>query len=303
MHNANHFVRQRPDRDIALQRAADDFVVDIRYVADIRYAVSAALEPSLHDVKATPVKAIHPGVEVLATALDNAKNQTYLYVLPPWVLALFTAAVLLGSIKLVRVYSQVQLSFAFVFIPSVLLFVSFISLHVGSYFVDLTLPAQAAFFMLSFVKAHAQVLAWTHARRDLMPMKAGSLSLQTIAATESGGKKGVADWSIFEALRHHTGVLYLDNRGTKHPLSDNDYRWWTIVSRVPAAAPDAKTTVGISANSFFQSAAALCQKHSSLKTMCLSELNCDQAFSDALARSHFWTAVAQHDFSRAEPAH
>lgn len=257
-----------------------------------KWVLIGSTAPALHDVKATPLKAIHPGVEVLATALDNAKNSRYLYLIPRWLVALLALLVLLGSIKLVRVYSQTQLSFAFVFVPALLLLTSFVSLHVGSYFVDLTLPAQAAFFMLSFVKAHAQVLAWAHSRKELLCLDCKdktTVFTQTVAATPAS-LKAVPDWSIFEALRHHTGVLYLDNRSSKHPLSDNDYRWWTIITASPEASAEASAT-----HLSFQRVANTCFERDALNTISLSELHSTQPFSEAIARSHFWAAVAQHD--------
>jgi adenylate cyclase len=38
----------------------------------------------LHDIRATPVSALYPGVEILATALDNLKNQRYLRAAPAY---------------------------------------------------------------------------------------------------------------------------------------------------------------------------------------------------------------------------
>jgi adenylate cyclase len=38
----------------------------------------------LHDIRATPVSSLYPGVEILATALDNLKNQRYLHAAPAY---------------------------------------------------------------------------------------------------------------------------------------------------------------------------------------------------------------------------
>jgi adenylate cyclase len=38
----------------------------------------------LHDIRATPVSSQYPGVEILATALDNLKNRRYLHAAPPY---------------------------------------------------------------------------------------------------------------------------------------------------------------------------------------------------------------------------
>jgi len=38
----------------------------------------------LHDIRATPLSSLYPGVEILATALDNLKNQRYLHAAPAY---------------------------------------------------------------------------------------------------------------------------------------------------------------------------------------------------------------------------
>lgn len=51
----------------------------------------------LHDIRATPVSSQYPGVEILATALDNLKNQRYLHAAPPYTAPL--CALLLVAIQ------------------------------------------------------------------------------------------------------------------------------------------------------------------------------------------------------------
>jgi len=38
----------------------------------------------LHDIRATPISSLYPGVAILATALDNLKNQRYLHAVPAY---------------------------------------------------------------------------------------------------------------------------------------------------------------------------------------------------------------------------
>jgi adenylate cyclase len=52
----------------------------------------------LHDIRATPVSSIYPGVAILATALDNLKNRRYLHTAPGYFPAL--CAVLLIAVQL-----------------------------------------------------------------------------------------------------------------------------------------------------------------------------------------------------------
>jgi len=52
----------------------------------------------LHDIRATPVSSLYPGVGILATALDNLKNQRYLHAAPAWFAPLI--ALLLIAVQL-----------------------------------------------------------------------------------------------------------------------------------------------------------------------------------------------------------
>jgi adenylate cyclase len=52
----------------------------------------------LHDIRATPISSLYPGVEILATALDNLKNQRYLNAAPTYSAPL--VAMLLVAVQL-----------------------------------------------------------------------------------------------------------------------------------------------------------------------------------------------------------
>ena len=48
----------------------------------------------MHDVRVTPMDSLYPGVEILATALDNLKNQRMMRAMPVWLAPVFTLALL-----------------------------------------------------------------------------------------------------------------------------------------------------------------------------------------------------------------
>jgi adenylate cyclase len=81
------------------QRAADEFKNKI--------VVIGSTAPSLFDVKGTPVAHIHPGVEILATAIDNLKHGDYLHERPKWVMKL--AALLLIWSMAIALYRQTRI--------------------------------------------------------------------------------------------------------------------------------------------------------------------------------------------------
>lgn len=75
------FQRAQPNR------AVDEFTGKI--------VIIGATANGLHDVRQTPVAAFHPGVEILATAIDNLKNQNPLLRVPVYVQTA-AAVILLG---------------------------------------------------------------------------------------------------------------------------------------------------------------------------------------------------------------
>jgi len=109
---------------------------------------------SLFDVKATPISSIHPGVHVLANAIDNVKNGHFLHE-PPQSVKFITVWVclLLMGLASARMKTQV-LRWSVLVIPGVLLAVSFISLHVGDWFVDLSGPASHALLFFTAMSVY-----------------------------------------------------------------------------------------------------------------------------------------------------
>src|SRR3989344_3915489 len=63
-------------------RPADEFTGKI--------VIIGSTAPSLFDLKTTPVAKAHPGVEILASAIDNLKKGDFLTELPPWIYILVT---------------------------------------------------------------------------------------------------------------------------------------------------------------------------------------------------------------------
>ena len=54
----------------------------------------------LHDIRATPVSSLYPGVAILATALDNLKNQRFLHVAPAYFTPLIAALLIVMQLPL-----------------------------------------------------------------------------------------------------------------------------------------------------------------------------------------------------------
>jgi CHASE2 domain-containing sensor protein len=118
-----------------------------------------ATAPALLDLKSTPIDRLHPGVEILATALDNLKNQRF--VLEPSFLAqVAISALLLVTMAIVSLrWSHRSLALAFVIAPTILLLLSYASLNREGRFLDLSASAGVAFLYFSAIKLHHAELA------------------------------------------------------------------------------------------------------------------------------------------------
>ena len=104
-----------------------------------------ATATSLFDVKTTPIATIHPGVDILATAIDNIKNHRYLLQVSPVVEFVFTliatALMFIASAYL----SPQNIKRAIVVAPTLLMGVSFATLHWGRWYLDLAALASQGF--------------------------------------------------------------------------------------------------------------------------------------------------------------
>jgi CHASE2 domain-containing sensor protein len=122
----------------ALSTTDTDFFVQFKD----KIVLVGATAPSLNDVEATPVDGRHPGIYVLATAIDNTKNDAYLRPLSPawiWGFELLTLAA--SAHLFARTKRALEVAKYFFSIPLVLGLISLLSLSVSGILVDLSVPA------------------------------------------------------------------------------------------------------------------------------------------------------------------
>jgi CHASE2 domain-containing sensor protein len=128
------------------QRPADEFKGKI--------VIIGSTAPSLFDIKGTPMARIHPGVEIMATAIDNFKHGDYLHERPKWVMKL--AALLLIWSMAVALYRQTRIEvFDTVFgaLQGALMAVAFAVVNLSDWYLDASAPLSLglSFFALSRV--------------------------------------------------------------------------------------------------------------------------------------------------------
>ncbi|WP_342618490.1 CHASE2 domain-containing protein [Rhodoferax sp. GW822-FHT02A01] len=107
---------------------------------------------SLHDVHPTSLAADHPGVDALATVLDNELHRRHLRELPRWLDALIAMALCLGTALWVQHRKLATLAMPTLVLPAGLLFVSYLSLNGSPVFVDLKLSAALALLFMALLR-------------------------------------------------------------------------------------------------------------------------------------------------------
>ncbi len=122
-----------------------------------RIVVIGVTASSLHDIMSSPLEANHPGVDILATLIDNALHQRwYREIDAGWRFALALAALAIAwRATRWRAASATQL--ALIVLPVCLVALGYTSLHTEWLYLDLMLPAGVALSFLSLVKLHDTV--------------------------------------------------------------------------------------------------------------------------------------------------
>jgi signal transduction histidine kinase/CheY-like chemotaxis protein len=115
--------------------------------------------PGLSDLKGTSLTQIHPGVHILATEIDNIKNQTYLKEMPTWGKLLATVGLLMLATWLSCRYAGMQHTFAFSGIFITLFVISYFSLNVADRYIDLTVTGFYLLAYFAIAKLHELYLA------------------------------------------------------------------------------------------------------------------------------------------------
>jgi adenylate cyclase len=106
-----------------------------------KIVVIGSTAPSLFDVKGTPMARIHPGVEILATAIDNFKQGDGLRERPKWVM--MAAALLLIWSMAIALYRQTRIEvFDAVFgvLQAGLVVMAFAVLNLSAWYLDTSAP-------------------------------------------------------------------------------------------------------------------------------------------------------------------
>jgi CHASE2 domain-containing sensor protein len=129
------------------QRSSNEFAGKI--------IVIGSTAPSLFDVKGTPMARIHPGVEILATAIDNFKNGDALRERPAWVM--ISAALLLIWSMAIALFRQIRIDvFDTVFgvLQVTLVAGAFAVLNLSHWYLDTSAPLSLGLMYFTVVRLY-----------------------------------------------------------------------------------------------------------------------------------------------------
>jgi CHASE2 domain-containing sensor protein len=122
-----------------------------------KIVIIGSTAPSLFDLKATPMAKVHPGVEILATAIDNLKHDDDLKFWrgqTPYIL-LSLLAIWLTAWAFYRDVERERLDKLFPRSQLLLLVISYIGLNLSDFYIDLTAPVTWAVACFGIAKIYA----------------------------------------------------------------------------------------------------------------------------------------------------
>jgi adenylate cyclase len=127
-----------------------------------KIVIIGSTAPSLFDLKATPLAKIYPGVEILATAIDNVKHGDYLHVWRGALLYVFISLLLIW-LTTAAFYRDTHCNKKRIFTVSQigLLVISYIGINVTNTYIDLCGPVfwAVTYFSIAETYSHASSVA------------------------------------------------------------------------------------------------------------------------------------------------
>jgi len=118
-----------------------------------KIVVIGSTAPDLNDIKATPMDSRYPGINVLATVVDNIKNNRFLRPLSPgWIWGLELLMLAASAQLFTRTNQALAVAKYFFIVPGVLLAISLLSVSVSDLLVDLSVPAAVVLGYFTFAK-------------------------------------------------------------------------------------------------------------------------------------------------------
>lgn len=185
--------------------------------------------PALFDLRATPMAAAHPGVEILATAIDNLLHQDYYRSVGKLLSLAVSLALIWGLAFGMRWMSRGSDTAALLFaVQVVLLVVAYVSLNVTHYYVDLVGPVAfgMAFFVIANLRANIRERAAQAADSVSLALELGQPYRLLLLIVEPAGKRLSARaraWLVDSVCRSRARARLADPPYEGHGVLGSDF--------------------------------------------------------------------------------
>jgi hypothetical protein len=179
-----------------------------------KIVIIGSTAPSLFDVKPTSMARQFPGVEILATAIDNLQRDDYIRV-PHSRIPVLIAALLILWITAWGFYRDIEPErFQRVFALSQigLLVISYLTINLSNFFFNLTGPVTVGFIYFSIAKVYAMATSRALERNVVAQSFRGSqASIGTVAVFQISGPDELSSGMVIRAVKKA-----LDKAATPH---------------------------------------------------------------------------------------
>ena len=196
-----------------------------------RILVVGVTASSLHDIMSSPLEANHPGVDILATLIDNALHQRWYREIGAGLRFALALAALAVAWRATRQRAAGATQIALVVLPICLVTLGYASLHTEWLYLDLMLPAGVALSFLSLVKVHDTV------RRHVFGLRSAPEAGRHALATGSAARCAEQlERQVFDLAGRH-GLRVSGGVNTAGMWGDGDSCWavWNLDAAEAAA--------------------------------------------------------------------
>ena len=170
-----------------------------------KIVIIGSTAPSLFDSKPTPLSKIHPGVEILATAMDNMKHGDYLRYPEARVsfLLLTLAVVWLTAIAFYRSAGRARIDLLFGFSQFILIGISYASINFTDTYINLTGPLTVGLLYFTIARIYSSATGKALERNMVRISLERSGELQaTLLLIRLDVNKNIVPDAVLEKIRY-----------------------------------------------------------------------------------------------------
>lgn len=179
---------------------------------------------SLFDIKASPMARIHPGVEMLATVIDNIKNNDPLHELPSSIYGFAAIAfIFLLAFTLYAERSAMVTDWLFILLQFVAIGICYLLLNLGNTYLDMTVPIAFSVGFFTVARIYGHYLAEYRAMQISPDLKlqAGSHYRLSVMAIRFSSGNTVSRKKIEQLLRKTLSSSKLKANIEMHPFESS----------------------------------------------------------------------------------